>query len=388
MVNFENTQAAFQGRTDRELKKIYYLFKLVGKPGLVRLGKKLLHAALLLKLPLKWLLKPTIFRQFCGGETLEECLQTVKVLEKQGVKTYPAYSIEAKKGYENFSGILQETIDTIETAAREPGIPFTVFKPTAFIPVHILQKINARLPLSDDETTAQDDFHKRVDTLCRAAHENNVPILVDAEESYYQDAIDDITFEMMEAYNKEKAIVYNTVQMYRSSSLEFLKASLQQAENKDYYLGLKLVRGAYMEKERAHAEKHGKPSPIQPDKASTDKDFNHAIEFCAAHLDRIAMICASHNEKSANHMTTLMAKHHIQKNDPRVYFGQLFGMSDHMSFNLANAGYNVVKYVPYGPVKEVVPYLIRRAEENTSVAGQTGRQLQLILKEKQRRKNI
>lgn len=385
MVNFENTKIAFQARSNRELKKIILLFKLVGRPALVNFGQVLLNLALKLKLPVKWLLKPTIFRQFCGGETLEECLQTVEYLQKQRVHTYPAYSVEAKKGTENFQAILDETIRTIKTAAQNPGIPFTVFKPTAFVPVGILKKIGSGAALTVEEKEEARIYEERFDTLCKTAYENNVPILVDAEESWYQDAIDELTFRMMETYNKDKAIVYNTFQMYRHDRLELLKKAYEFTAEKGYLLGVKLVRGAYMEKERSFAHQKGLPSAIQKGKAHTDADYNHALEFCAAHLDRIAVICASHNEQSALLMTELMEKHHISKDDPRVYFGQLFGMSDHMSFNLASAGYNVVKYVPYGPVKEVIPYLIRRARENTSVAGQTGRQLQLLLKEKQRR---
>jgi proline dehydrogenase len=386
MLTFENTGIAFQGKNNRELKRAYRLFKLVGSPRLVRAGKRLLNQALKLRFPIGWLVKPFIFRQFCGGESIEECKQTVRSLEKQGVKTYLAYSVEAKGSAEDFREILAETLRSIEHAANDPAIPFTVFKPTAIVPVQVLEKINDSQTLNEDEEKEKELYEQRFDTLCKAAYEAKAPILVDAEESYYQGAIDNLTFSMMERYNREQPIVYNTFQMYRHDRLTFLKAAFERALKRNYFLGIKLVRGAYMEKERERAAKMDSPSPIQPDKESTDRDYNKALEFCIEHLDRAAIVCAGHNEFSALHLAELMNSNGIEKNDPRIYFGQLYGMSDHISFNLAQAGYNVVKYVPYGPIKEVLPYLIRRAEENTSVAGQTGRELKLIIKEKQRRK--
>lgn len=386
MVNVENTKIAFESRSNSELNKIILLFKLVGYPELVNTGQFFLNMALALKLPVKWLLKPTIFRQFCGGETLEECMETAAYLEKQGVHTYPAYSIEAKKGHENFRMILDETVRTIEAAAQSSSIPFAVFKPTAFVAVDVLEKLNSGAALSVDEKKEIRLYEERFDTLCKTAYENHVPVLVDAEESWYQDAIDDLTMRMMERYNRDRAIVYNTFQMYRQDRLDILEKAYQRAREKGFHLGIKLVRGAYMEKERAYAAKKGQPCAIHKNKTDTDAAYNKALKFCAAHLERLALVCATHNEDSALLMTELMKEHNTPKNDRRVYFGQLFGMSDHLSFNLAHAGYNVVKYVPYGPVKEVIPYLIRRARENTSVAGQSSRELQLLLKEKNRRR--
>jgi len=387
MLNFDNTQIAFQSKSDAQLRNAYYLFKLVGSPGLVKLGKGLLTSALKLRLPVTGLIKRLVFHQFAGGVSISDCMEAVGALDFHGVNAYLAYSVEGEGRESSFDGILKETLATILTAGKDRRMPFTVFKPTAFIPTAILEKINFGRRLSPLEESEKALYEERIDSLCRTAHQQGVPILVDAEESYYQDAIDELTFAMMKKYNSTKAIVFNTFQMYRRDRLDFLKKAYSDADAGNYFLGVKLVRGAYMEKERIRAQKEGYQSPIQPDKASTDNNYNNGLEFIVTHLDRIYVLCGSHNAGSIKRMTDMMAEKGIEKKDPRIYFGQLYGMSDHLTFNIAHAGYNVVKYVPYGPVKEVIPYLIRRAEENTSVAGQTGRELSLIMKERKRRKS-
>ncbi|PKP18379.1 MAG: proline dehydrogenase [Bacteroidetes bacterium HGW-Bacteroidetes-22] len=281
---------------------------------------------------------------------------------------------------------LQETLRSIENAGKNPNIPFAVFKPTAFIPRRVLDKIEQPWTLTSDDHARMDLFKARVDKLCSAASQIGKPILVDAEDSWYQKFIDEITEQMMQRYNRDRAVVFNTLQMYRHDRLAFLKSQHQKAVDGNYYLGVKFVRGAYMEKERERAARMGYTSPIQPDKASTDRDFDAALTFCIENISKISIFCGTHNENSCLYLANLMQQHNIRPSDPRVWFSQLYGMSDHISFNMAIIGYNVAKYVPYGPVKHVIPYLARRAEENTSVKGQTGRELGLISKELIRRR--
>jgi proline dehydrogenase len=281
---------------------------------------------------------------------------------------------------------LAETIRSIKNAANDPNIPFAVFKPTAFTTAAVLTKVSAGESLTETEITEAANFRLRVEKLCQTAFDNGVPVLIDAEDSWYQRFIDEVVNAMMAKFNKEKAIVFNTFQMYRVDRLAFLKQSFEMAEAGNYFLGAKFVRGAYMEKERERASKMGYPSPIQPDKKATDRDYNAALKYCVERIGRISVFNGTHNEFSSTWLAGLMDEAGIAKDDKRIWFSQLYGMSDHISFNLANAGYNVAKYLPYGPVKHVVPYLVRRAEENTSVKGQTGRELRLIQSEKNRRK--
>lgn len=387
MLSFENTEVAFKSRSDKELKKAYFLFKLIANNALVYVGKKMSHIALGLKLPVDWAVKPTIYSYFVGGESITECQENVRNLEKFKVKAILDYSVEGKESIEDINLAMEETLQTIYNASKDENVPFAVFKPTAFTKQTVLEKVSANKELTKEEKKEADNFRERVGKLCQTAFENQVPILIDAEDSWFQNFIDEVVYENMEKFNKKTAIVFNTYQMYRWDRLEKLKEAFDTAVKKGYYLGAKFVRGAYMEKERARAEEKGYKDPIQPDKDSTDRDYNAALKFCIEHIDRISIFNGTHNEYSSQYMCELIETHKISKDDPRCWFSQLYGMSDHISFNLANEGYNVAKYVPFGPVKSVLPYLIRRTEENTSIAGQTSRELALIMKERNRRKN-
>ncbi len=386
MVSFDNTEIAFRNKSDAELKRAYRLFKLVGNNWLVSFGKWATNVALTIRFPIKGIVKATIFKQFCGGETIAECEQTITRLWQSNVGTILDYSVEGKDEDENFEFTCQEVLATIARAYQDPSIPISVFKLTAITSFALLEKLNMKEELTPEEERRVTGFYDRLDRICKAAEKADTPVFIDAEESWIQEAIDEAVESMMRKYNKRRAIVYNTVQLYRHDRLEYIK--MLQADSGDYFLGLKLVRGAYMEKERARADELGYPSPIQPNKEACDKDYNLALEFCTDHIDRISFCAGTHNEESSLHLIRLMEERNIAKNDNRIHFAQLLGMSDHISFNLSDAGYNVAKYVPYGPVKEVLPYLIRRAEENTSVSGQTSRELSLIMKERKRRKQL
>ena len=385
MISFDNTKIAFQGKSKKDLNRAYWLFKLVSSNTLVKIGPILLNIALFLRLPILGLIKNTIYKHFCGGESIRDSQKTIEELARYQIGTILDYSVEGQESEANFDSGMQETIATIERAAGEDKIPFSVFKITGVGRFALLEKVNAKQGLTENEKKEYERVKNRINTICKKAHSLNAPIFIDAEESWIQDTIDEIATDMMKQYNTERAIVYNTLQMYRWDRLAYLKQCYAHAENYKYFLGLKLVRGAYMEKERARAEKLGYVSPIQKNKASTDKDYDLAVSFCIEHIDRIAICAGTHNEDSSSKLTQLLVDKDIDKNDKRVYFSQLLGMSDHISYNLAFAQYNVAKYVPYGPVKEVIPYLIRRAEENTSITGQTSRELALIIKEKARR---
>jgi proline dehydrogenase len=384
-VSFENTQIAFQSKSNRDLRQSYYLFRLIGNPGFVSFGKFATHFAIRLRIPIGWAIRDNIFRHFCGGENIPQCAKATQILDRFHIGTILDYSVEGKESEADLDQTCEETLQTIRTAKGNPHIPFCVFKVTGVARFTLLEKINAREKLSDVEIQEWQRVRNRVDQICALAEQTGTPIFIDAEDSWVQDAIDELTDEMMEKYNGKRAIVYNTLQMYRHDRLQFLKTSYEKAISRGYFLGLKLVRGAYMEKERARAKDMGYTDPIQPDKSSCDRDFDAAVDFCVEHIERIAICAGTHNEASSLRLAALMDKKGLSRNDRRIYFAQLFGMSDHISFNLANAGYNVAKYVPYGPIREVLPYLIRRAQENTSVKGQTGRELSLILREMKRR---
>jgi proline dehydrogenase len=386
MVSFENTEIAFKSKSNRALRRSYLLFSSLANNWIVRLGGGITQTFLKLHIPVNWFVKPTIYKQFVGGETIEECVPAIEQLSTFNVKSILDYSVEGTDSLKGIQHTLEETLRTIENAASNPNIPFAVFKPTAFTTNTVLTKVSAGEKLTKVDATEAENFRQRVDRLCKTASDNNVPILIDAEDSWYQQFIDDVVNEMMAKYNREQAIVFNTFQMYRWDRLDFLKKSYEMAVDGNYFLGAKFVRGAYMEKERERAAEMGYPSPIQPDKDHTDNDYNAALKFCVEHIDRISVFNGTHNEYSSRYLTELIAEHKLAKDDPRIWFSQLYGMSDHISFNLAHAGYNVAKYLPYGPVRHVIPYLVRRAEENTSVKGQTGRELMLIKKEMNRRR--
>ncbi len=385
MLSFNNTEIAFSGKTQNDLNRSYWLFKLVSNSSFVKAGKHLTTFAIKTHLPIKALIKATIFKQFCGGENIEECDRTIKDLGKYNIGTILDYSVEGKETEKDFDACTAETVATVAKAKNDKNIPFCVFKVTGLARFDLLEKITANKTLTADEQKEFERIENRVNTICKTAHDAGIPIFIDAEESWIQLAIDDMANKMMTLYNIEKAIVYNTFQLYRKDRLVYLKHSFELAQKGNYYLGAKLVRGAYMEKERVRAAEKGYSSPIQDTKENTDKDYDAALLFCAENVNKIAICAGTHNENSSMKLATLMQEKNITSANNHIYFSQLLGMSDHISYNLANAGYNVAKYVPYGPVSEVLPYLIRRAQENTSVKGQTGRELSLIMKEKERR---
>lgn len=384
MVSFDNTENAFKAKSNSDLTKSYWLFKLISNPALVKLGAT--FAPLSLNIGFKGLIKSTIFKQFVGGETIHDCNATISELGKYNIGTILDYSVEGKQSETDFDACLKETLETIEKAKHEKHIPFCVFKVTGLARFALLEKVSANKTLADTEKSEYERVRQRVNTICKAAHDANQAIFIDAEESWIQQAIDDLADESMKAFNSQKPIVYNTYQLYRHDRLDFIKKSFEKAQEGNYFLGAKLVRGAYMEKERARAIENNYPSPINANKEATDKLYNEALLFCIENINKIAICAGTHNEYSSAYLAQLMAEKNISHNHPHIAFAQLFGMSDHISYNLSLDNYHVAKYVPYGPVKEVLPYLIRRAQENTSVKGQTGRELSLIIKEKQRRK--
>jgi proline dehydrogenase len=383
MPSFDNTEIAFSGKSDKDLLWAKRLFKLIGNSTLVSFGEWGTKFALNIGLPIKGIIKKTIFKQFCGGETIGECEKTITHLAKYQIGTILDYSVEGKKTNEEFDLACEELLKAIEKANKDDRIPFSVFKVTGLGSFEILEK-----RISDQKNDPE--FQKilnRVDQLCKASFNTKTPIFIDAEESWIQNTIDWIANQMMEKYNKEQIIVYNTLQMYRHDRLDYLFKCFEHSKKNNYKLGLKIVRGAYMEKERERAEKMNYPSPINDTKQKTDDLYDKAIQFCLENYEYIAICAGTHNEKSSKLLADNISKLNIPKNHPNLYFSQLLGMSDHISFNLSHEGYNVAKYVPYGPVKEVIPYLTRRAQENTSVGTQTSRELGLIEKEIKRRKS-
>lgn len=380
-----DTRTAFATKSGRELWQAYWLFRVIGSPFLTKVGSAVSKVALWLHLPVKGVIKATIFKQFVGGETIDETLGTAAKLARSHVGTILDFSVEGLDDDEALDATTEETLRTIVAAATHAHIPFAVFKPTGVARTEIMERVSSRARLSAAEEAEWERAKARVQRICQAAHDAGVPVLVDAEESWLQLAIDELVAHMMERYNRERAIVFNTVQLYRHDRLAFLKESLAAAQRDGYQLGVKLVRGAYMEKERAHAEANEHPDPIQPDKAASDRDYDAALHFCMAHLAHVAVVAGTHNEASTLLLARLMAEQAVPCDDRRIWFAQLLGMSDNISFNMAAAGYNVAKYVPYGPVRDVLPYLIRRANENTSARGQTSRELGLIIAERRRR---
>jgi len=386
-IYFDDTEVAFSYKSDTELKKANFIFSIVNNPTTSSIATTLAKVSLALKLPVKGLIRSTVFKHFCGGETIDQSDKTIEALFKFSVGTILDYSAEGEKNEAGFEKTDQEIINTIAKAKGNPAIPFSVFKTTGLAAFDLLEKVHARAKLSGEETEAWQRVRQRVDRICKKGFECNVPVLIDAEDSWIQNPIDELTYEMMAKYNRERAIVFNTYQMYRADMLGNLKNALQEATRQNYYLGAKLVRGAYMEKEAERAIKLGYPNPIHPSKEATDEAFNLGLAFCIENRNRISLVCGSHNQYSNQYLASLIETHGLKHNDPHVWFAQLMGMSDNISFNLAKVGYNVAKYVPYGPVELVMPYLLRRAAENTSVAGQSSRELSLIRKELRRRRN-
>lgn len=385
-LSFENTEVAFRHSSNADLQRTYWLFRVINSNFLVQIGPPLTNLALKIGLPVQGLIKKTIFRQFCGGETIRECETTIKTLATGGVGTILDYSVEGEDDERVFDATRDEILRTIRRAAKDPSIPITVFKVTGVGRFALLQKMDERLPLTDAETEEWQRLADRVIAICEKAYSSGIPVMIDAEETWIQDTIDLLALNMMRRFNVERPIIYNTYQLYRADKLQLLKIDGETAKTEQFILGAKLVRGAYMEKERDRAGELGYPSPIQPDKAATDRDFNAALAYCADNINTIAFVAGTHNEDSCRYLTELMKEKQIDPKHKHVYFAQLLGMSDNLSFNLADAGYNVAKYVPYGPIKAVMPYLFRRAQENTAISGQMSRELSLIVKEMKRRK--
>ncbi|TXI68364.1 MAG: proline dehydrogenase [Flavobacterium sp.] len=383
---FNNTEVAFALKSDTELERAYFLFKLIDSQPLVKIGTAVTNFALKAHLPVEGLIRSTVFDHFCGGVNENDCLRVVDKMYTKGVSSVLDYSVEGKEEETQFDAALNMTLKTIEFAKEREAIPFAVFKPTGFGRLALYEKVGEKAYLTENEQKEWNRVIERFDIACKTAFEKDVLLLIDAEESWMQDAADAIVTDMMRKYNKQKAIVFNTLQMYRWDRLDYLKNIHEQAKVEGFFIGMKLVRGAYMEKENDRAAERGQKSPICESKEATDINYDATVSYMLDHLDIMAVFAGTHNEESSYKLMQLMQEKGIAKNDKRIFFGQLLGMSDNISFNLAAEGYNVAKYLPFGPVRDVMPYLIRRAEENTSVAGQTSRELTLIKKEKERRK--
>ncbi len=386
MIDFRNTEIAFGSKSDADLRRAQLLFKAMGKRWIVQSGKHLSKMASAIHFPIGWALKPTIYRQFVGGEDLQECVAVAQSLKKSGIWSIFDNSVEGGGSEEFVKANFEEALRSIVFTKENERVAYSVFKPTALAPSDVLEKASEGKQLTDDERQIYSRFVERFDALCKKAFEMNVRILVDAEEYCYQAEIDRLTEEAMRKYNQKRAIVFATLQMYRHDRMPYLEYLYDDAQKHGYIAGVKFVRGAYMERERARAKRMGYPDPICPNKQATDDNFDNALRYSIEHIDRFEIFCGTHNEKSNLLLASLLKEKGIASNDQRIFFAQLYGMSDNISYNLANAGYNVAKYVPYAPVKDVLPYLIRRAEENTSIAGQTSRELELINTEVKRRK--
>lgn len=401
-ISFDNTEFAFEYKSDKQLRKARFLFNLMAKPWIVKMGIRLAPWSIRVGLPVKGIIRSTIFQQFVGGETLEQTATVAKMLGEYHVQAILDYGVEGKEGEENFDQACNEFIRVINYAATQPNIPFMSVKVTGFARFSLLEKIDTLMhnpegtlmkrylkAIDELEPDEREEWHRvrhRVMRVCETGASKNVGVFIDAEETWIQDPVDALTILMMDAFNKQKCVVYNTLQHYRHDRLEFLKACHAAAVERNFILGAKLVRGAYMEKERKRAEEMGYPSPIQPNKENSDRDYNAGVKFCIDNIDRIALVVASHNEYSNLYATQLLLEKGLPLNHPHVHWSQLYGMSDNITFNLAHAGCSVSKYLPFGPIKDVIPYLMRRAQENTSVGGQTSRELGLINKELKRRK--
>jgi len=402
VISFDNTELAFQYKSDQQLKKARFLFSLMGKPWLVKLGTKLAPWSIKARLPVRGIIRSTIFSQFVGGETLQETARVAKRLSEFHVQVILDYGVEGKEGEENFDHACDEFINVINYASTQPNIPFMSVKVTGFARFGLLEKLDQMMHVNEgtlmkrylkavDDLPAdeKEEWHRvrhRMMRICDTASQKKIGVLVDAEETWIQDPVDALTILMMDTLNKGKVVIYNTLQHYRHDRLQFLKECYTASVERKFILGAKLVRGAYMEKERKRATEKNYPSPIQPDKEASDRDYNAGVKFCIDHLDNIALIVASHNEFSNLYATQLLQEKGLPLNHPHIHWSQLYGMSDNITFNLAHAGCSVSKYLPFGPIRDVIPYLMRRAQENTSVKGQTGRELGLIKKELLRRK--
>ena len=389
MSIFNDTKIAFQDKTTAQLKKAYWMFKTIQHPSLTSIGIKALNFTVHNNFPfVENIVRKTLFEQFVGGETREKSMEVVKQLFKHHIGSIFDYAIEGKEEEATFDFTCEEIKQNIKFAEGNPSIPFVVFKPTGFGRMHIYTEVQNGKELTSSEKAEWEKVKNRFEEVCKLAYERNVVLMVDAEETWMQDAVDNLVNSMKEKYNREKAIVWNTIQMYRTGRLEYLAEDLRRANEKGYFLGYKFVRGAYMEKERERANEMGYPDPIQPNKQATDDNYNAAIDFVINNLDKVSGYFGTHNEKSTELVMDKMREKSLENDHPKIHFGQLYGMSDNITYFLGEKKYNASKYLPYGPVKDVVPYLTRRAQENTSVAGQTGRELGLIEKELKRRRGF
>ena len=386
MKLFDNTEVAFALKSDSQLERAYFLFKMIQNQPLVKIGSTITKFALKIHLPIKAIIRATVFDHFCGGINEDDCLPIIDKMHSEGkVHSVLDYSVEGKEEEKSFDEALQKIIKILYFCKEKKSIPFAVFKPTGFGRFALYQKISEGKTLTSLEEEEWSRVKARFHSVCKVAVEKDVPLLIDAEESWMQDAADELIEELMETYNSQKSVVFNTLQMYRHDRMFYLKALHKKAKEKGFHIGMKVVRGAYMEKERERAEKYGYESPICADKKTTDENYDAVIRYMMDNSN-MALFAGTHNEESSYLIMDLAKKHQINESDSRLWFGQLYGMSDHISFNLADKGYNVAKYLPFGPVRDVMPYLIRRAEENTSVAGQTSRELNLLKTERKRRK--
>ena len=383
---FEDTSTAFSLKSDSELERAYFLFKMIANEPLVKIGTAMTNFALKARLPIDGLIRATVFDHFCGGVSEEDCMSVVDKMWSKGVCSVLDYSVEGKDTEDPLDDALEKTLKILDFVKELDAIPFAVFKPSGYGRVALYRKIGEGKPLSKKEKEEWDRVVGRFESTCKKAYDLDVSLLIDAEESWMQDAADELVEEMMRKYNKNKAIVFNTLQLYRWDRMDYLKELHAKARKEDFKIGIKTVRGAYMEKENERALEHNYASPICATKSEGDSNYDTTVAYIVEHLDRISLFSGTHNELSSYKLIDLMRQKGIAHNDNRIWFGQLYGMSDHISFNLAERGYNVAKYLPFGPVRDVMPYLIRRAEENTSVAGQTNRELELIKKERRRRK--
>ena len=387
-MKFDNTQKAYQLKTNRDLKKAYYLFLLFSSEKLVSIGSSITRLILRMKLPVSYIFKITFFSQFCAGLNKKESLKAVDSLKSYKILSYLHYAVEAVKTEKGMDISKNNTLETLSFSKENKALPFSVFKATSLGPINLFKKKSSGIALTDSEKNEWKRIELRIDTCCAAAKKIGVKMLIDAEESWIQPAIDEIAESLMEKYNKKTPVIYTTLQMYRKDRMIYMKNLYDKATKRDFKVGIKLVRGAYIEKENLKAYELGKPSPICESKELTDQNFNNGLDYMLSKLNIGSLFMGSHNEQSILRVTEWMSKNKISKNHPHIWFSQLYGMADHISFNLASSGYQVVKYVPYGPVNEVIPYLIRRAEENTSITGQTPRELSLIKKELERRARV
>ncbi|PTX43199.1 L-proline dehydrogenase [Christiangramia gaetbulicola] len=389
MINkkiFNNTKSAFKLKSNTELDRAIFLFSMMNYSSLVKAGTALTKLSLKLHLPVETLIKKTIFEQFCGGVTEEDCKPVTREMYDENLHSILDYSVEGKKTEEEFDSAMEKKLSLIEYAKKSDEVTFAMFKPTGIGRFEIWEKVSEKISLTDEEKEEWERVQKRVDTLCSRAHELKVRLYADGEETWMQTAADDLMEEMMRKYNKEEVLIFNTLQCYRWDRLDYLKDLHKKGKEEGFKVGAKIVRGAYMEKENARAKKLGYPSPICESKEATDVNFNSVLSYCLNHLEDISVFIGTHNEVSSYLALQIMEDKGLSLDDKRIWFSQLYGMSDHISYNLARKGYNAVKLVPFGPVRDVVPYLLRRAQENTSVKGQTGRELSLLREEKKRRK--